>query len=148
MQQLQLEPGQYIIALQWEDDFYSLGSLSGAQNDLDIYLANDNGSILYGFNRNNLGADPVEIMPFIVVNPTTTNLVIERASGNGTSVAFKYVVFRAGNDGEFTAVPATNASTVVGHANADGAITVGAVRYDNTPAYGGTLLAQQSSSRW
>ena len=100
LQQLQLEPGQYIIALQWEDDFYSLGSLTGAKNDLDIYLANDNGSILYGFNRNNLGADPVEIMPFVVVNPTTTNLVIERAAGNGTQVPFKYVVFRAGSSCE------------------------------------------------
>ena len=121
--------------------------MTGAQNDFDIYLANDNGSILYGFNRNNLGADPVEIMPFVVVNPTTTNLVIERASGIGTPVPFKYVVFRTGNDGNFAAVPEANASTVVGHANSEGAITVGAVRYDNSPAYGGSLLAQQSSSR-
>ena len=147
LQKLQLEPGQYIIVLQWDDDFYSLGSTSGAANDLDIYLAEDNGNILYGFNRNNLGADPVEIMPFIVLNPTSTNIVIERAAGNGAQLPFKYVVFRSGNNGNFEALPAANASTVVGHANAEGAITVGAVRYDNTPAYGGNLVAQQSSSR-
>ncbi|MFT6127800.1 MAG: hypothetical protein ACJAVA_002295, partial [Flavobacteriaceae bacterium] len=67
LQNITLGVGQYIIALQWDDDFYSLGSSTGAVNDMDIYLAGDNGTILYGFNRNNLGADPVEIMPFTVI---------------------------------------------------------------------------------
>ncbi|MGY8916479.1 MAG: S8 family peptidase, partial [Flavobacteriales bacterium] len=149
LQKLTLDVGQYVIALQWDDDFYSLGSPTGAVNDMDIYLASDTGVLQYGFNRNNLGADPIEIIPFTVLNPTTTNIIIERAVGNGAPLKFKYVVFRAGNDGNFQAIPAANGSTIVGHANADGAIAVGAVRYDNTPAFPaftGVITAQQSSS--
>ena len=145
LQQLTLDVGQYIIGLQWNDPWSSLGSATGATKDIDIYLANDDGSVLYGFNRDNLGNDPVELIPFTVLNPTTTNIVIENLTGG--AVDFKYVVFRAGDDGEFDAVPALDKSTVVGHANAQNCISVGAVRYDNTPQYGGVFTAQTSSSR-
>ena len=47
-----LQAGSYTIVLQWEDSIYSLGQ-GGALNDLDIYLTNDDGSILYGINRPN-----------------------------------------------------------------------------------------------
>ena len=53
LQKLTLGVGQYILALQWDDDFYSLGSPMGSKNDLDIYLTDDSGTITYGFNRNN-----------------------------------------------------------------------------------------------
>ena len=151
LQNIQLGTGQYIIVLQWDDDFYSLDG-SGAKNDLDIYLADDDGSILYGFNRDNNGnailegTDPIEIMPFNVINPTSTNIIIERADGYGPFPKFKYVVFRAGDSGVFNATPSIGGSTIVGHANANGAITVGAVRYDNTPVYGGSLVKQSFSS--
>ena len=46
-QNLSLDVGSYIVVLQWDDDFYSFGSNSGASNDLDIYLAGDDGTILY-----------------------------------------------------------------------------------------------------
>jgi len=125
-----LKPGSYTIVLQWDDFIYSNGQATGAKNDLDIYLTNDNGSVLLGTNRNNIGGDPIEVLPFNVTSNTTTNIKVIRASGTD-NVNFKYVVSVA-------ILPSTNItkanSTIVGHPNAAGAITVGAVLYSNTPA--------------
>ena len=48
-QSVTLERGKYTIALHWDDDYYSLGETTngGASNDLDIYLVDDNGNLLY-----------------------------------------------------------------------------------------------------
>ena len=132
-QNITLTPGTYTVVLQWEDDIYSLGpSQNGTTNDLDIYLTDNNGQPLFGFNRNNLGGDPLEILPFTVTQNTTTNIIIVRAAGTG-NVRFKYIFFR-GN----TVISEYNSgnSTIVGQANAAGAMAVGAVLYTNTPAYG------------
>ncbi len=132
-QNLSLTPGTYTIVLQWQDEIYSMGqSQSGTINDLDIYLTDNNGATLFGFNRNNIGGDPLEIMPFTVTANTTTNILIVNASGNA-NVRFKYVVFR----GELTFNEFnTGTSTIVGQANSAGAMTVGAVLFSNTPAFG------------
>ncbi|MEP7265559.1 MAG: S8 family serine peptidase, partial [Bacteroidota bacterium] len=132
-QNIGLVPGNYTIVLQWSDSIYSLGQTqSGTLNDLDIYLTDNNGVTLFGFNRDNRGADPLEVLPFTVTDTTTTNLLIVRAHGN-TNVNMKYVVFR----GELTILEHNlGTSTIVGQANANGAIAVGAVLYSNTPAYG------------
>ena len=146
LQQLNLGVGEYLIVLQWDDDFYSIDGGSGAVNDLDFFLADDNGSPIYGFNRDNLGGDPIEVMPFTVVNATTTNLLISRITGND-NMRIKYIVFKAGdrNNG-FSAEYFNNASTIVGHANSPAAVTVGAVRFDNTPVFGGNLFTEAFSS--
>ena len=133
---LALDPGStqgiYSIVLQWDDNFYSLGQTPGAQNDLDIYLADTSGNRLFGFNRNNINGDPIEILPFIVRGPTQANIVISRASGHD-NVKFKYIVFR----GEITINEfRTGISTIVGQANAAGAMAIGAALYLNTPAFG------------
>ncbi len=132
-QSVSLTPGTYTIVLQWQDSIYSLGqTTTGTLNDLDIYLADSTGHTLFGFNRNNIGGDPLEVMPFTVTANTRTNIMIVRAAGTG-NVNFKYIVFR----GNLTINNYnTGNSTIVGHANADGAMTVGAVRYTKTPAYG------------
>ena len=125
-QSITLAEGTYVVVLQWEE-------VSPAQNDLDIYLSNDDGSMLFGFNRNNIGGDPIEVLPFIVEGgDATTNIVIARAYGSD-DVNFKYIVFRG--DLEFNEY-ITGTSTIVGQANSAGAIAVGAVKYDNTPVYG------------
>ncbi|HRH34623.1 MAG TPA: hypothetical protein PKY12_06165, partial [Catalimonadaceae bacterium] len=126
-------PGTYTIVLQWEDPIYSLGQSTGTQNDLDIYLTNDTGATLFGFNRNNLNGDPIEVLPFTVNALTSTNIMIVRAAGSD-DVHFKYIVFR-GDKLTFNEHN-TNSSTIVGQANAKGAITVGAVLYSNTEAFG------------
>ncbi len=132
-----LQPGIYTIVLQWEDDIYSLGNNTGTVNDLDIYLTDNNGVTLFGFNRNNLGGDPIEVLPFTVTANTTTNILIVNASASSTSTSsnlrFKYVVFRG--DFKVNEYDQGN-STIVGQGNAVDAITVGAALYSNTPAYG------------
>ncbi len=133
-QNITLTPGTYTVVLQWEDDIYSLGpQANGTTNDLDIYLTDNNGQPLFGFNRNNIGGDPLEVLPFTVTQNTTTNILIIRSAGSSPNLRFKYIFFR-GN----TVVSEYNSgtSTIVGQANAAGAIAVGAVLYRNTPAYG------------
>ncbi|MEL6925058.1 MAG: hypothetical protein AAFO94_13495, partial [Bacteroidota bacterium] len=64
-QKISLEPDDYLLVLQWEDDIYSIegNGTGGAKIDLDVYLTNENGSTLFGFNRNNIGGDPIEVLP-------------------------------------------------------------------------------------
>ncbi len=129
-QSVHVDEGSYTLVLQWDD-----GSPAGATaTDMDIYLARDDGSTLFGFNRVNTGGDAVEVLPFSVgAGGAETNILIVEASGH-PDVRIKYVVFR----GELSMNEYANAagSTITGHANAEGAMTVGAVLYSNTPAYG------------
>ena len=143
-----LTPGIYTIVLQWEDDIYSLGNNTGTVNDLDIYLTDNNGVTLFGFNRNNLGGDPIEVLPFTVTANTATNILIVNSSASSTSttsnIRFKYVVFRG--DLKINEYNQGN-STIVGQGNAVDAITVGAALYSNTPEYGVNPTLASFSSR-
>lgn len=81
-QRISLVPGTYTIVLQWQDSIYSLGQTStGTTNDLDIFLTDDNGKTLFGFNRNNIGGDPLEVLPFTVTQNATTNVLIVAPPG-------------------------------------------------------------------
>jgi hypothetical protein len=132
-QNITVGPGTYTVVLQWEDPIYSLGQTqTGTVNDLDIYLTNDAGATLFGFNRNNLGGDPIEVLPFTVNVESTTNIMIIRAAGSD-NVKFKYIVFRG--DKIVFNEHSTGTSTIVGQANARGAMTVGAVLYSNTAEF-------------
>ncbi|MFM8950159.1 MAG: hypothetical protein ACKOKB_05205, partial [Bacteroidota bacterium] len=129
-----LPAGTYTIVMQWQDSIYSLGETStGSLNDFDIYLTNQFGTKYFGFNRNNSGGDPLEVLPFTVPagQTVTANFSVIRASGN-TPAKFKFIVFR----GELTFNEYTSgASTIVGQSNANGAITLGAVNFTNTPPF-------------
>ncbi len=127
-QSILLKPGTYTIVLQWDDEFHSLGD-DGVQTDLDLYLVGANGFTLFGFNRSNLFQDPFEVCPFTVREETEAKLMIVRASGNN-NVRFKYIIFR----GDATIQNyQSGTSTIVGHANSNGAISVGAMLYDSIP---------------
>jgi hypothetical protein len=130
-QTVNLKPGSYTIVLQWSDEFHSLGSTAGVQTDMDLYLVGANGFTLFGFNRSNLFGDPFEVCPFTVTEETNAKLMVVRAAGTG-NVRFKYIIFR----GNATMMDyQTGRSSVVGHANADSAIAVGAMLYANFPAF-------------
>lgn len=142
-QSIKVFPGQngpavYMIALQWDDPLYSVDQ-TGSLYDLDIYLKNF-GAPLFGFNRNNANGDPIEILSFTITEPTTVDLLIARECPSCTDldsnkgIKFKYVVFRGELDP--TDQNGINASTIVGHANATGAMSVGAVLYANTSVFG------------
>jgi subtilisin family serine protease len=88
---------------------------------------------LFGFNRNNIGGDPVEVMPFTVTSNSEGNIMVIKNEGPDANIIFKYIIFRGeAVINEYN----SGTSTIVGQANAEGAMTVGAVLYSNTPAYG------------
>ncbi len=127
-QTINLKPGTYTIVLQWDDEFHSLGD-EGVQTDLDLYILGPTGFTLFGFNRSNLFKDPFEVCPFTVKEETTARIAVVRANGN-SNVRFKYIIFR----GDATILDyQTGNSTIVGHANSNGAISVGAMLYANIP---------------
>ncbi|ULQ50670.1 T9SS type A sorting domain-containing protein [Flavihumibacter fluvii] len=145
--------GTYMIILQWDDFFYSVndpGVTQGAVYDLDIYLTDYTGKNILGYNRINTGSDPLEIMPFTVADATTVYLKIVKASGPAGSgdVSYKYIIFRG--SGKILDNANANPSTIIGHANSQEAMTVGAVQYNLTPAYGvaSNLVKVEPFSSW
>ncbi|WP_439882759.1 S8 family serine peptidase [Pontibacter sp. MBLB2868] len=126
LQRLFLPEGSYTLALQW---------VSTTDQDLDFYLTDDSGNIIIGYNRKS--AYPFESMTFHVsAGGAVANIMVVNASAVPDPTTFlKYIIFR-GNAGigEFN----SGNSTITGHANAAGAIAVGAVWYKNTPSYGVT----------
>jgi hypothetical protein len=130
-QSINLKPGSYTIGLQWSEEFKSLGSSTGVQTDMDLYLVGANGFQLFGFNRSNLFGDPSEVCAFTVKDETNAKVMIVRAAGTG-NVRFKYVIFR----GDATILDyQTGTSSIVGHPNANGAIAIGAMLYADIPPF-------------
>lgn len=135
-------PLYFTIVLQWEDDDPS-STFYSTNTDLDIYISSGNGGLI-GYNSVNLGEKAIEVLPFVVTETTDINLIIAKTSDNDVNVNFKYIVFK----GQFSINEYTSGnSTIIGHANSEGAMTVGAIRYDKTPAYNGTLEIMSYSSR-
>ena len=136
-QRIRLKPGSYTIALQWDDDIYSIGQTQGGgtKNDFDIYLTDLTGNVICGYNRNNEFGDPFEFLAYTVSNNVAevdANILITRANAGTPTPWFKYIIFR-GN--AIIAEYQAGASTIVGQANAAGAIAVAAINYFKTPAF-------------
>jgi hypothetical protein len=141
-QKVWLKPGSHFIVLQWLDNNYSQDELAGTQFDVDFFLTpadKTDGTGLIGFNRDNLLGDAVEFVPILIAgnDPCDTaakayNILIVNNTITGDPVRIKYVSFKGGfrvdeyNEGN---------STIVGHANADGAFTVGAARFNHVPGH-------------
>ena len=147
-QKITLKPGSYTIALQWEDDIYSLGETSagGTKNDFDLYLTDVNGNLICGYNRINTNGDPFEFLAYTVASTVTeidANILIARANTGTVTPRIKYIIFR-GN--AVIAEWSSGTSTIVGHANANGAVAVAAVNYFNTPAFGTAPIVAPYSS--
>ncbi|MFT6998430.1 MAG: hypothetical protein ACJAQ4_002191 [Cryomorphaceae bacterium] len=140
-QNITVDSGDYTLVLQWDD---GTPEFDNTASDFDIYLVNNEGEILFGFNRDNTGGSPFEVLPFTVqADNTFANFLIVRASGSAPAF-LKYIVYRG--DVLINEYATPNASTIVGQANAAGAITVGAVDYLNTPEYGGSPIIETFSS--
>ena len=132
-QSVLLPEGDYTLVLQWDDN--SDPSMNTTTTDLDLFLSDDVGFSLLGFNRENVGGFPIEVVPFSVIGDSVqANVVIARASGD-VPVHFKYILFRGGSQFKMLEYGGGGASTIVGHPNAAGAISVGAVRFDKNPTY-------------
>lgn len=137
-----------VISLQWDQSFFSAGG-AGAVTDMDIYLINGFGEVVAaGISDNLISGDPVEIAGF--TNLTSDNvffIVIVKHAGTDPG-RLKYVLFNGGGFFETNPpIPGLYAPTLVGHSKADGAITVAAAAWYNTPGYGkDTAVAESFSS--
>lgn len=133
-QTVTLPAGVTTFSFQWAEPFFSVSGGAGAQSDLDVAVFDMNGNFLssIGGFTSNLGGDPVEVFQVDAGGGGQYQLAIGKFSGPDPG-RMKYVAFRP----EFVANEyATNSSTVFGHANAAGAAAVGAVAYNQTPAFG------------
>ncbi|MGK7390505.1 MAG: S8 family serine peptidase [Candidatus Cyclobacteriaceae bacterium M2_1C_046] len=131
-QQIGLEPGVYVMELQWDDLFYSQNEFPGTSYDLDVWIVDGLGNLLYSGNRHNTGEDPIEITAFRITESTIVNVMIT-GSGIPAGLDFQYIIFR-GSDWKFREHGA-NSSTVIGHASSPALSSVGAIFYGYTPDY-------------
>jgi hypothetical protein len=131
LQRITMPPGsRFILVLQWDSPFFSVSGAPGTPNDLDIYLLDSTGqNVLGGATTSNIvSGDPVELFS-IMCNasvPCVGNFAIANFTGPNPG-RFKYILFARG--GNPTTSPALNSGTIYGHANANGAIAVGAANY-------------------
>jgi hypothetical protein len=141
-QKVWLKPGSHFIVFQWLDNNYSQDELAGTQFDVDFFLTpvdKTDGTGLIGFNRDNLLGDAVEFIPIQIPRndecdtaAKAYNILIVNNTLTGDPVRIKYVSFKGGlrideyNEGN---------STIIGHANAEGALTVGAARFNHVPGH-------------
>ena len=132
-QEILLPEGDYLMVMQWDDG--SDPEQATTETDMDIFLSDDVGFSLLGFNRENIGGFPIEVVPYSVQGgPVSANIIVSREAGPDVPVTFKYILFRGSS--LFTIVQYDQGnSTIVGHPNSTGAIAVGAVRYDKNPIY-------------
>jgi Ca2+-binding RTX toxin-like protein/subtilisin-like proprotein convertase family protein len=139
------------ISLQWDDTWGSYGE-AGVTRDLDIYLYDAAGTtVLASAATNDLGQDPVAVLSY--TNPsgsgvTTFNIKIVQDTGSATPPAsnpgtIKYIMFA---DNATIDEFATASPTVFGHSAANGAYSVGAAWYLNTPSNGADPAVLQSFS--
>jgi hypothetical protein len=134
-----------IISFQWDSPYFSVNGDPGSDNDLDIFLANNDGSIVLAASTgSNTGGDPIEVL--IYTNSSAQagnfNLLVTNFSGPDPAI-MKYVIFNSAiTINEFDSA----AGTSFGHANAAGAEAVAAAFYGNTPEYGVTPAIVESFS--
>lgn len=128
IQKISVVPGVYMLVLQWDEDIASQDNSSGAVDDLDFYLVDEEGRLIVGNNtKNDGGRDPIEIMFFQATGIGEANIMITNASTNPSpNLPFRFIAFRSAGL-EF--LEYAGAPTVSGHAMTPEAIAVGAVDY-------------------
>lgn len=133
-----------ILALQWADRYTSISGLPGPESDIDFFLLSADGEkVLASSANNNTYSDPLEMLSYTnnTVADLSANLMIGLVSGPLPSM-MKYVSYGSMWADEYL----EGAASCIGHANAAGAITVGAAGYHNTPEFGVESPTLQSFS--
>ncbi|MGF1485317.1 MAG: S8 family serine peptidase [Opitutales bacterium] len=146
-QQISVTPGTEVtLVLQWDEPFVSVSGAPGCQVNLDLIITGTGDgerSALFSAQTNNLGGDAVEILQFtyngvdvdgIPGTDTRLNMVVEQV-GAAAPARLKLIYFDAGGTLDIDEY-FTGSATLYGHANAAGAIAVGAAPYFGTPAFG------------
>ena len=129
MQRISFPAGTgFTLALQWDSPFFSVSGGPGTPNDLDIYLLQNNVVVRAATTNNLVSKDPVEVLSAVCSGPGTCvrSIMIVNHAGPVPG-RFKFVFYGASR--RLTLTPAMNSGTIYGHANALGAIAVGASNY-------------------
>ena len=143
LQQITIPTGGRIrLAFQWDNPYPSISGGTVA-TDLDILILNSTTGAILAFGANDQtssGVDPWEITGTYTNTtgaPVNVNVIIVKYAGPDPGL-IKWV-----NYGSRTIVPEydTKSSTSFGHANAAGAIGVGASAYFDTPVFNGQPTA-------
>ncbi|MEB3212177.1 MAG: S8 family serine peptidase [Leptolyngbyaceae bacterium] len=144
------------IAFNWSEPFRSFGLGAGATNDIDLFLMTQprvpvsfqDFALVAASLNTNIGGDPQEFL--FVSNrsfrETEYYLVIGKQQGISNAPnpeLIKWIDFEnVGTEYEYVNefLGQSENGTVYGHPNAEGAIAVGAVQFDRTPAFGETII--------
>lgn len=137
-----------VISFQWDQPFFSAGG-TGANTDMDIYLINGFGEVVAaGITDNLISGDPVEVAGFTNLTSDNVFFIVILKHAGADPVRLKYTLFNGGGFFETNPpIPGLYAPTLAGHSKAEGAITVAAAAWYNTPGYGkDTAIAESFSS--
>lgn len=145
LQDVTIYPGSTVkIVLQWDDAHTGVSGAPGPLTDLDLFLTSEDGNeiIASSINTNYLG-NPVELISYTNSSGAIQNLnvVIGLTFGPFPS-NMKYIYYGGMQVNESF----SGGSTIFGHANAAGAIAVGAVTYGDTPNYGNSDVTPRNYS--
>ncbi len=134
LQSVTVPTGDFLIGLQWDEPAASAGG-AGSSSQVDAYLLDESGTmILAAFVEETIDGDPLQVLGFSNTGSEfNANLAIVHRSGPIPG-RIKWVSFY--DEPLVLNEFATDSSTIVGHANAAGAITVGAAFYGDTPEFG------------
>ena len=134
LQKMTLPFGVYTIVLQWDSPFFSVSGPPGAQNDLDLFILQSDGAggfsiVTASTNDNIASGEPVEWVVFeCPFSQCVGHILISHFAGPVPG-RLKYVVYPGNSFSPPTFSPAISSGTIYGHANANGAIAVGAANY-------------------
>jgi hypothetical protein len=134
------------ISLQWDDPSSVFTNPNGPGPDTDmtlIIIGTDNNGVLrplaWSTSESIANGTPFDRLNYAAGPNLPLYLAISVRSGVNPGT-FRFINFNR----SFGFSPSVG--TLVGHANATGAITTGAVRYDNSPAFNGVPVRENSSS--
>lgn len=142
-------PGQDYIAInipawtnipftfQWSDSYKSISPSNGARSDLDLFFFNDRNEFLFKVSNPNIGGDPIEQIAYLTRNVGETIHVKVGLVEGPPPDEFRLIALSNGRPVYFEALASNlNSGTLYGHAAARDALSVGAVNYRDTPAFG------------
>ncbi len=134
------------ISFQWDDPFGSLpGSVASADTDMDIFMFDASFNRIAISNSTNIATgDPYEIMSY--TNNTGSSMTAHIAIVHYAGPAPSFMKYKSWTNSITINEFDTESSTIVPHANSNGAIAVGAAAYYNTAAYGASPTSINSFS--
>lgn len=127
-QTIRIAPGRRVVlTLQWDQPFFSLNGVRGAETDLNLYLL-FNGQVVRSSTNPNVSADPIETVVLTNPNSVSVNVEVVITKVEGPDPGLIKWVNTGGSDPLFVEYD-TQSPTVLGRANAGLVLAVAAAPY-------------------